>query len=112
MNNTKCSLQTGSLYGLFRDLLSNSLGAHESESQNVRHPARVQNMQISTVDVTRYEKLSSHEVILEEFAKEWEVFCYQSSLQAGSPYGLFRDLLSNSLGAGERERACNGPCRI
>ena len=27
------------------------------------------------------------------------------SLQTGSPYGLFRDLLSNSKGAGEREES-------
>ena len=56
------------------------------ESQNVRHPACIQNIQISTVDVKRCVKLSSHEVILEEQAKEWEVFCYRSSLQTGSPY--------------------------
>ena len=44
-----------------------------------------------------------------------------NSLQAGSPYGLFRDLLSNGARSkdsggkgwwGETGRACNDPCTI
>ena len=38
--------------------------------------------------------------------------CLQCSLQTGSPYGLFRDLLSSGARVGERGRACNGPCTI
>ena len=36
----------------------------------------------------------------------------ENSLLTGSMYGLFRDLLLNDAQAGERGRACNGPCTI
>ena len=45
--------------------------------KTVRHSEDGQNMQISTVDVTRCIKLSSRHGIWEEPAKEWEVFLYR-----------------------------------
>ena len=48
-----------------------------NSSQNVRHSARGQNMQISPFDVIRCVKPSSHHSIWGEEATEWEVFRYR-----------------------------------
>ena len=58
-----------SAYEFARTKLANS-------SQNVWHSVCGQNMQISTVDVIRCVKPSSHHSIWGELAKEWEVFRY------------------------------------
>ena len=64
-----------------------------NSSQNVRHFARGQNMQIATVDVIRCVKPSSHHSIWGEKVKEWEVFRYQKACLASCKTPLTRKAL-------------------